>query len=274
MLFFTGMLLYHWDYYGLPRSERPFHAMHGQLRSSGLVGLWLGLSAATLFVLNLGYLVRKRLIRINWLGPLRRWMDVHVVTGLVGLGLVALHSAMAPSSALGTLALIALIITVLTGVVGRTIYIRVPRSAEGRELELIQVQEELDTCRQLLEDAGVHAEWLARTQPQARVHRTGLLGCFLAMITGDVQRRHDYHQLKTQILGAPELKGAVRKVLPLAQDYCIHWQWLVRYHELRSLISSWRFFHRWLAVLMLFVVMGHVLVALRYGNLSFWGGGH
>jgi len=269
---FLTMLVLHWDYYGLGRLQRPFHEGHGTLRSSGKMGLPIGIWASALFVLNLGYLVRKRLIHVKFFGPLRMWMDAHVLTGLIGGGLVVFHSAMAPSSTLGTLALLAMTITVLTGIVGRTIYVRVPRSVEGRELELEQVQEELDVCRELLEFSGVQAEWMDRTRPPARVHRTGLVGCFIAMAVGDVQRRKDYHHLKEQILGSPELKPAAKKILPLVKNYCMHWQWLIRYHELRNLISSWRFFHRWLAILMLCVVVCHIVVAIRFGSLSFWGG--
>jgi len=269
---FLWVLIWQWDYYGSARFERPFHEAHSVLRSSGKVGLTTGIWASALFVLNLGYLVRKRLLNIKIFGPLRMWMDAHVLTGLIGGGLVVFHSTLAPSSALGTLALFAMTITVLTGIVGRTSYIRVPRSVEGRELELGQVQEELDSCRQLLEYAGVHAEWMDNSRPQARVHRTGLVGCFMAMIVGDMQRRMDYRRLKKHILATPELKPAIRKVLPLVKDYCMHWQWLIRYHELRNLISSWRFFHRWLAILMLCVVICHVVVAIWFGNLSFWGG--
>jgi hypothetical protein len=272
IIVFLVLLVRHWDYYGSARMQRPFHDAHGMLRSSGKVGLPTGIWAAALFVLNLGYLVRKRLINIKILGPLRMWMDAHVLTGLIGGGLVVFHAALAPSSILGALALLAMTITVLTGIVGRTIYIRVPRSIEGRELELIQVQEELDACRQLLEYAGVHAEWMDRSRPKARVHRSGLMGCFASLAVGDVQRRRDYRRLKNQILGSPDLKGAAKKVLPLAKDYCMHWQWLIRYHELRNLISSWRFFHRWLAILMICVVVCHVIVAIRFGNLSIGGG--
>ncbi len=269
---FLVTLALHWDYYGTSRIERPLKELHGALRSSGTFGLPSGIWATALFVLNLGYLVRKRLLSVKVLGPLRMWMDTHVLTGLIGGGLIVFHSALAPSSALGSLALLAMTITILTGIVGRSIYTRVPRSVEGRELELAQVQDELDTCRELLEYSGVHAEWLDRSRPKARVHRTGLLGCFAAMIIGDVQRRKDYSNLKRHILDSPELHGASRKMLPLVRDYCIHWQWLIRYHELRSLISSWRFFHRWLAVLMLCVVVCHIVVALRYGNLFAMGG--
>ena len=95
----------------------------------------------------------------------------------------------------------------------------------------------------------------------------------MALIIGDIQRRQEYKRLKEQIVGSPELRGAARKVLPLAKNYCMHWQWLIRYHELRNLISSWRFFHRWLAILMLCVVVCHIVVAVRFGDLSLFGGG-
>jgi hypothetical protein len=270
---FLVMLAWHWDYYSAARAQRPFLESHGLLRSSGKVGLPTGIWASALFVLNLGYLIRKRLIKVKVLGPLRMWMDTHVLTGLIGGGLVVFHSAVAPSSVLGTLALLAMTVTVLTGIVGRTIYVRVPRSIEGRELELEQVQEKLDSCRQLLEISGVQAEWMDRSRPQARIHRTGLAGCFVALIIGDIQRRRDYRCLKEQILASPELRPAARKVLPRVKDYCMHWQWLIRYHELRSLISSWRFFHRWVAILMLCVVICHIVVAIRFADLSIWGGG-
>ncbi len=274
MLIFIGfslLLASHWDYYGLPRLKRPFHPSHSWLRSSGRVGLTAGTGAAVLFVLNLGYLVRKRLIKLTVLGPLRGWMNAHVLTGLFGGGLVAFHSAMAPSSSLGILALAALVITVITGIVGRTIYIRVPRSLEGRELEFQQVQSQLETCRQRLKIAGVHSAWLHQTKPPVRTHRTGLIGCFMALVAGDRQRRQDYRSLKRQILNSPALKPAARTILPQVKAFCLQWQWFTRYHELRSLIASWRFFHRWLAVLMLCVVFCHVVVAIRYGDLHLWG---
>lgn len=271
---FAGYIVFHWDYYGLPRSQRPFHEFHGHLRSSGTYGLWMGLGAATLFVLNLGYLIRKRLIRFNWLGPLRQWMNFHVVTGMVGAGCVALHMAMAPSSAMGYLALTALCITVVTGIIGRTIYIRVPRSVEGRELEFRQVQSELERYRMQLELSGVKVDWLHEARPREGERHTSLLSGFTALVVGDRQRRTDYRKLRKQIMEAHRLREAKAHILPLARDYCMHWQWLVRYDELRNLISSWRFFHRWLAILMLFVVLGHIVVALRFGSLDLWGGGH
>ncbi|MCP4453872.1 MAG: hypothetical protein GY809_20620 [Planctomycetes bacterium] len=198
---------------------------------------------------------------------------MHVLTGLIGIGLVTLHAALVPVSALGSLASLALVITILTGVVGRTIYIQVPRSLEGRELEFQQVQSRLDACRRQLEEVGVHVDWLHLSKlPQEDLRHKGLVQSFLSMLVGDRQRRREYRRLKHQILEASGLQTIARQILPLAKEFCVHWQWLKRYYELRGLIASWRFFHLWMAVLMLCVVIAHVVLAVRFGNLSLWGG--
>ncbi|MCU0914585.1 MAG: hypothetical protein MUC88_08490 [Planctomycetes bacterium] len=46
----------------------------------------------------------------------------------------------------------------------------------------------------------------------------------------------------------------------------------MRCRELRNLLAAWRFFHRWLAIVMLAVVACHVGLALRFGDLWIMGG--
>jgi len=267
------VLIGHWDYYGLTRLQRPFHDDHNMLRPSGSVGLTLGIIAAVLFVLNLGYLVRKQFVTESRLGSLRSWMDAHVMTGLIGACLVTLHSAMAPTSALGNFAVMAMIITVGTGVIGRTIYIQIPRSLEGRELELVQVQDRLSMYRDQLEQSGIQVDCLHLHQkPCASEQEKGLIHCFWAMVMGDRQRRQNYRLLKRDVMGSVKLRPLAKDILPLAKAFCIHWQWLTRYDELRGLIASWRFFHRWLAVVMFFAVFCHIVLALWFGDVLILGG--
>jgi len=261
------------DYYSLPRAGRPFHIYHDLLRSSGRAGLTFGVFATALFVVNLGYLVRKRLINVRWLGSLRTWMSFHVVTGIVGGALIPLHAAFAPSSALGVLALVALAITVASGVIGRYLYAKVPRSLEGRELELEQVRERLQADRHELEAIGVSAAWLRpQTPPEGIEPPRSVRARFLAVLSGDRQSRRDYRRLRHAILASPELRVSARHILPLARTFCRYQHWLTRYHELRNLLASWRFLHRWLAIVMLAVVGFHIGVALRFGDLWTMGG--
>ena len=42
---------------------------------------------------------------------------------------------------------------------------------------------------------------------------------------------------------------------------------VTHYEELRALLSSWRYFHRWLALLMVLLTVAHVATALRYADL-------
>jgi len=44
------------------------------------------------------------------------------------------------------------------------------------------------------------------------------------------------------------------------------------YEDLRGLIASWRYFHRWVALLMVALVAVHVVTAIQYGDIL--GGGH
>lgn len=262
-----------YDYYRLPVAERPFHPYHSLLRPSGGAGLIFGVFATTLFVLNLGYLIRKRLISIRWLGTLRTWMSLHVLTGIVGGTVIVLHTAFVPSSALAILALVALVITVVTGIVGRYIYAKVPRSLEGRELEVEQVRDRLHACRHQLEDAGVSAEWLRpRERPLGEGLSRSLMTRLRIVLCGNHQSRQDYRRLRRNILSSPELRPSARRILPLARAFFRHQHWLARYNELRGLLASWRFFHRWLAIVMLAVMAFHIGVAVRFGDLWFLGG--
>ena len=115
-----GALSYaHRDYYALSAEERPAHAEHARLRSSGTLGLAFGLAGTVAFLANLGYLVRKRFARTKWMGSLRAWMGFHVATGVFGASLILAHAAYLPRSALGVLASLALAIVVGTGLIGR-----------------------------------------------------------------------------------------------------------------------------------------------------------
>jgi hypothetical protein len=92
----------------------------------GVVGFLLMLSAETL------YSLRKR-IRGFTLGPTGVWLRVHIFTGLVGPYLVLLHSAGKFNGLAGVLSL-ATVLMVVSGFVGRYIYTAVPRTLDGAEV--------------------------------------------------------------------------------------------------------------------------------------------
>lgn len=252
-------------YYALPASLRAVDAAHATFRSSGVLGLPYGIIGFALIVLNLLYLVRRSLIRVQWMGGLRDWMSMHVFTGLVGALLILLHSAFQPRSQMGTISFFALWVVVVTGVVGRYIYAHVPRSVQGQELELSELESLIASRRQELLDRGLSVETSQGTQAAA-AHR-GLAAMLASMVAADRAAAHEYEQLRRAVAASPELAVAARELLPLAKRFVKEKQWLARYEELRDLMGSWRFFHRWFAIVMLSVAVGHILVATGLGGL-------
>lgn len=268
----AGVGLGGWDYYALSAEARPLHPRHDLLRSSGLVGLFCGLAGTALILLNLSYLVRKRLAHVSWLGTLRSWMHFHVWSGLTGAGFIVLHCSFLPRSSLGILALAGLGIVVVTGVVGRYIYSNVPRSLAGRELDREEVIEQLAKLGEQLESWGVEARLLEPPAAPGLDPAKGVLARLAAVVAGNRATREDYRRLQASLRAQPALRTIAPRVLPAARRFYRGRQWLARYTELRALMGSWRFLHRWLAIVMLVLALFHIALAVRFGDLWILGG--
>ncbi len=253
------------EYYQLPIAERPLHPKHAALRSSGTIGLSLAIFGTSLMLLNLTYLLRKMVPALHRFGSLRGWMSFHIMTGLVGPAMVVLHTGFLPTSALGTISLTGMLVVVTTGVVGRYIYSRVPRSLAGRELEIDEVKMRLGQYHQALAKFGVDTGKI--TNLEIAPPNRSLVGAVVALVRGDRALAKQWLYYRDAVLASPQTRSHAREVLPLLRKVVKEGQWLARYHELRSLMGSWRFLHRWLAILMLLLAGFHIYIAVRYGDL-------
>ena len=80
-------------FYAAPLPLRARHPGYWTYKAGGSVGHPLGVAGSTMMVLLLGYSLRKRVRALRRLGPLSRWLDVHIFLGLLGPVLVILHSS-------------------------------------------------------------------------------------------------------------------------------------------------------------------------------------
>jgi len=269
VLALVAFLLVHLDYYLLPPSGQALHPDHAALRSSGRLGLLFGMLGTAMILLNLLYLVRRRLIRWRWPGSLRSWMDFHIASGIFSAALVALHSTLRPRGALGTTAAAALAVVIVTGVIGRYLYSRIPRSIEGRELRLNEVRERYGRLLASLERFGIRLDLTRlRTKPYG-----SKLRAFVGLILGDPRIRRQYGEAR-RILQVSSLDPASQaRILPVLRRMVSERASIQRYEELHALMASWRFLHRWLALVMIGSVVAHVAFAVLFGDLWILGGG-
>lgn len=118
-----------------PASELFGHGM-------GIVGFLLMLMTETL------YSLRKRSRSVRW-GKMSTWLQMHIFMGLVGPYMVLLHTSWKFNGLAGVTTLLTVVI-VISGLIGRYIFTRIPRSLDGLEIEGTLSQEALKQARRLL----------------------------------------------------------------------------------------------------------------------------
>ncbi len=266
--------LWNLDYYALPSSGRPTHPKHHWLRPGRGLGLGLGIGATALIGLNLLYLVRRSQRFKLELGSLRLWMTSHVATGVLALLLAMLHGAMSPRDTVGGHAFWALAALLVTGAVGRYFYAYVPRAANGRELQLSEVKARLSRLSAGW-DQGQFSE-RARSEVEAlvgrRQWRASLPGRILALLGVQRDLKRVLRRLERAGRELEVAPDQIRETLVLARRAHRVALMTAHFEDLRALLNSWRYLHRWGAVLLVALVLVHVLSALTYGSLLGGGG--
>ncbi len=271
------------DYYGLAPALRPGSTQHDLLRPQGSVGLSAGLVAVALLLVNLAYLARRAPgIGRRLPGSLKNWMSLHVATGLASCLLAMLHSGFHLRQGAGGHALLAMVVVVVAGVVGRWFYAFVPRAQNGRQQDLEELQTQVAAIASEWDEHGRGFGGRVRQRVDDLADRAQLGRSLVARIGGllhgqwRLRRELDRLRQEGRAEGIP--LAEVRHVLSLAErSYRLALQ-LVHFEEVRGLMSTWRYMHRWLALLLTLLVIVHVVAAVRYGGvdlsvLPFFGGG-
>jgi hypothetical protein len=128
-------------YYGLSIEERPFHAAHNLLKPGGVWGHGLGIAGTLCMLFGIIlYMTRKRFRSMSRLGLLKYWLEFHIFLCTVGPMMVLFHTAF-KFGGLVAISFWSMVAVFLSGIIGRFIYIQLPRTREGRELSIEEVAE-------------------------------------------------------------------------------------------------------------------------------------
>jgi len=102
---------------------------------SSPIGHWTGIiGLAFMLMAQTAYPVRKQTRDARW-GPMVKWLQAHVMMGLVGPYMVLLHTAGKFNGLAADILTVLTVIVLLSGIVGRYIYTSIPREIEGVDPE-------------------------------------------------------------------------------------------------------------------------------------------
>ena len=268
-----AFVLWHADYYFQVAALRAADPKHALLRPDRSLGLWFGLCATGAMLANLAYLLRRQQLWNVRFGRLSTWLNVHVATGVVAVMLVMLHGAMAPRATPGGYAFWGLVVLLGTGAIGRWFYAWLPRSANGRERRLDELRRDLraNQRRRVREPFAVAAQ----SETLALIDRRQWHGTWLGRALALVGLQWDLWRTRRRIRALARQHGADGAALAseLHQARQAHATAIAVAHleDLRALLGTWRWLHRWLALLTVLLVLVHVGIAIARG--VFRGGG-
>jgi hypothetical protein len=186
-----GATLRHLPYYALDASARARDPRHVWLAPSGPVGISFGVAGAALFLFMWLYPLRKRLPALQRVGNLGGWLQVHIVAGLALPFVVAVHAGWRFTGLIG-LGYAAMVLVILSGVVGRYLYGHIPRQQDGLELTRDEVASERRALLTRIAAAtGLEPTEVERTLdpgPDPGAGR-GVTETLARLVVGDLSRR-------------------------------------------------------------------------------------
>ena len=129
-----------YTYYKISMEERFFHPDHMMLKPSGLLGHGMGILGSLFMILGVSlYMARKRYRIFSRLGFLKHWLEFHIFLCTLGPILVLFHTSF-KFGGIVAISFWSMVAVFLSGIIGRFIYIQIPRTIEGRELSLSEVR--------------------------------------------------------------------------------------------------------------------------------------
>jgi hypothetical protein len=265
------------SYYLAPLAERVRHPLHLWLRPSGYVGQSAGIVTLLIFIFLWLYPLRKRFRWLAWTGAMSRWLDVHVSLALLIPFLGAIHAAWKFDGVIG-LGYWSMIVVCLSGVVGRYLYVHIPRSATGLELTAEEIAaERRQLMAELARKAGLpqaQVEAVLRSDPTP-VEGAGFMKTLVIMARDDVARRRAARALRRICRSGPDGgrqldRKAVREVVRLGSREMALTQQARILEGTRAVFRFWHVAHRPFAFAALVAVLVHVGVVVAMGATWFW----
>lgn len=261
----VALLAYGWSFYATPLAERPHHEGYWRWKPGGSIGIPLGIAGSAMMTVMLLYSVRKRVKLLRKLGLLAHWLDLHIFLGIVGPLLIVLHSSFKVHG-LVSLSFWSMVAVAASGILGRYLYLAIPRTRAGEELTLREL-EKLDgnLSARLRSEFRLDDKQLARLEALASPADggRGLLRGLLGLIVDDLRLRRRLHRFARQCPTVPRalLSNFKRVVREKAQ---VHGRIRVL-SDLHALFHYWHVIHKPFATIMYLFMVVHIAVALLSG---------
>ena len=212
------------------------------------------------------YMARKRMKILSRVGLIKHWLEFHIFLCILGPIMVLFHTAF-KFGGIVSISFWSMVAVALSGVLGRFIYLQIPRTVDGRQLDLQEVQ----TIRNNISNTIQNSFNLNKLQYESiqkissgmniKLSENGFLRTFQKMLLEwkfKSKVRILVHELDIPKENKKELLNLVKHEISITRrmDMLLTMQKIFRY---------WHVVHLPFAIVMLVIMIIHVAVTLAFG---------
>jgi hypothetical protein len=256
------LLYFGFGYYSTNLEGRYFNSIHNLLKASGIVGHGLGIIGSLMIVVGVfSYMLRKRYRIFYHIGLLKYWLEFHIFLCTLGPVLILFHTTF-KFGGIVAVSFWSMVAVVLSGIIGRFIYIQIPHTIEGREMSLLELDDiKLEMNKQLRSsvtlDESIY-DMIEGSSESTSGKAKGFLG-------RSSQQKMAIRNLKKELKLQNLPKEKAKEVLKLFNDQILMKNKIDRLLTMQNLFKYWHVAHLPFALVMLVIMIIHVVVALTFG---------
>lgn len=263
------LAIYGFDYYTTPLEERFFNPGHNALKPSGVIGHGLGILGTLMMIVGVStYIIRKRYRKFFNIGYLKHWLEFHIFLCSVGPILVLYHTSF-KFGGIVSVSFWSMVLVVLSGVVGRFIYLQIPRTIQGQEIsinELNSIKEKLAIrVRSVLsEDSSTLSEFekISSADRYKSFRLITAVGFFVRDYF-DIKRVMRLLKIRIKLLGIG--KSQSNELIKAAKSEIVIARRIALLRTSQKLFHWWHIFHLPFAITMFVIMVIHVAVTIIFG---------
>ncbi len=257
------------EFYTTPFMLRPRHPGYRLLKPGGFYGHGFGIVGSAMMVLLLVYSLRKRIGFMQKWGAVQQWLNFHIFLGITGPLLVVLHSAFKVQGLIAV-SFWSMIAVALSGVLGRFLYVQIPRNIHGNELTLKELEDmHNDMAFRLKKQFLLESKEIDKIDEiiGGKVAAAASLWSALRYVLGgNILRVLRIRKLKKVLrvyMDIPEDK--IKEVVKLAKDKAVLRRRIAFWQAIHNLFHYWHVFHKPFALVMYIIMLVHAGVSVWLG---------
>ena len=255
------------SYYRTSLEERFYHPDNNLLKPSGTLGHGFGIVGSLLIIIGVTtYMARKRYRFLSRLGILKYWLEFHIFLCTIGPLLILFHTAY-KFGGLVAISFWSMVAVFLSGIVGRFIYLQIPRTIEGQELSQNDIRAmRTDIAEVLMGSYHLDKESYSlitdNIKKKTELYHSNIFVRFFNNYSDD-------HKTVSQVRGVLKKsiiqKNEKKQIIELIKADLKLNRKIERLSTMQNFFKYWHVVHSPFALIMLIIMVIHVAVTIVFG---------